>query len=84
MPPTPGRTRVVAHRLKHDAMRLDTIRQDAAVTVAAILPDLTEDQQEQIITDWVQRQLAKAPPLSPATRDRLAALLSAPGADEAA
>lgn len=39
------------------------------------------------LNEWVQRQLAAAPPLSPSQRDRLAALLAgqpAPAADEAA
>lgn len=33
------------------------------------------------LDDWVQRQLADAPQLSQATRDRLASLLSAHGVD---
>ena len=39
------------------------------------------------LTEWVEHQLATAPPLSQATRDRLAALLAgqpAPAADGAA
>lgn len=39
------------------------------------------------LDEWVQRQLATAPPMSQATRDRIAALFAgqpAPGADEAA
>ncbi len=30
------------------------------------------------LNEWIQRQLAAAPPLSPATRTRLAALLTSP------
>jgi hypothetical protein len=38
------------------------------------------------LDDWIRRQLAAAPPLSQAMRDRLAALLAnpTPRADEAA
>ena len=49
--------------------------------------ELREQHFEAKVTEWVERQLAAAPPLSRATRDRLAALLAgrpAHGADEAA
>jgi hypothetical protein len=34
------------------------------------------------VEEWAQQQLAAFPPPSPATKDRLAALLSAPVADQ--
>ena len=34
------------------------------------------------VREWAQRQLTVFPPLSQATKDRLAALLSVPGADQ--
>jgi hypothetical protein len=34
------------------------------------------------VQEWAQRQLAAFPPLTPAQRDVLAALLSAPGAEQ--
>jgi len=37
---------------------------------------LREQIREAQLAEWVERQLAAAPPLSQATRDRLAALLS--------
>ena len=51
------------------------------------ITELREQHFEAKVTQWVERQLATAPPLSHATRDRLAALLTsqpAPGADEPA
>jgi hypothetical protein len=39
---------------------------------------LREQIREAQLTEWVERQLALAPPLSHATRDRLAALLASP------
>jgi hypothetical protein len=43
---------------------------------------LREQLREAQLTEWVERQLARFPPLSQATRDRLAALLSAPTKDQ--
>lgn len=42
------------------------------------IAELREQQREALLTEWVERQLAAAPPLSHATRDRLAALLASP------
>jgi len=47
------------------------------------IAELREQIREAQLTEWVERQLAAFPPLSQATRDRLAALLSAPRADQA-
>jgi hypothetical protein len=40
------------------------------------IAELREQHFEVKVTEWVERQLASAPPLSQATRDRLAALLT--------
>ena len=44
----------------------------------ARIGELREQIREAQLTEWVDRQLAAAPPLSQATRDRLAALLTSP------
>jgi hypothetical protein len=46
------------------------------------IASLREQLREAQLTEWVERQLATFPPLSQATKDRLAALLSAPGTDQ--
>jgi hypothetical protein len=40
------------------------------------IAELREQIREAQLTEWVERQLTAAPPLSRATRDRLAALLT--------
>ena len=46
------------------------------------IAELREQIREAQLTEWVERQLAAFPPLSQATRDRLASLLSAHGVDQ--
>lgn len=48
------------------------------------ITELREQIRETQLTEWVERQLAAAPPLSQATRNRLAALLTGARADETA
>jgi hypothetical protein len=40
------------------------------------IAELRDELRETLLVEWVERQLAAAPPLSPATRDRLVALLA--------
>jgi hypothetical protein len=42
------------------------------------IAELREQQREALLVGWIERQLATAPPLNQATRDRLAALLASP------
>lgn len=73
MPPTSRR--LIAHLAgEHRRAKPDPDR----------IAELREQIREAQLTEWVERQLAAAPPLSQATKDKLAALLSASCADEAA
>lgn len=47
------------------------------------IADLREQHFEAKVTEWVERQLAVAPPLTKATRERLAALLASPRVETA-
>jgi len=46
------------------------------------IAELRAEIREAQITEWVERQLADAPLLSQATKDKISALLSAPSADQ--